>query len=1143
MSARGLQRLISNHTQGIGALSSSATAQASAISRTAVSRTGNGRIALTGPYTGSQDATVDVEILDSGTTQRITIASFQGVGTGEMADLDVTAGTAAQTFTVTCVDAGTPAEQASLALGGVSLLAAGAGVPGNSIEITVDESGLTVTPSDYTLLVDLTEGTEDTEDPGADFGGPFGAADVVPDNAKRIRIGGDTENIYTYWQSIDNGVVKSHFSPPLARAYTAGARIAEVAGSRSVTITDGVSPEVYSSIVTLADLLTAIESGSDLVAVGGVIDVGRSRANTQGTTDLRLRTGARVVDTYGEGTEAAEPGFINTSVGTNASTERVEARCIAAKAEEGGGLGREKWSLKGSVSGELGVIETAEAYTHPDGKFALTVPTRLPAGYDEIPRGSITAEVAYVGRSGDTEPPPVCVDELRVGPDAREGSIRFVYTKRPTGECDCRDTAWERLPAAAACLDPSIAEEVDDVSLDTEYQSRLEDLYQVRSDLYENISPDACAATNVNTDLIDAVIACFASALAEIYSSSAARTEWDAALTELDTDAEDYAGVTQALSTSAAVNTWQASTPYAASSVVVPTTRNGRIYRAVNAGTSDASEPTWPTSSVGATVTDNDIVWEYYRQYWSASTATSLGTLFLHANGYWYEATTAGTTGSTEPDFPTLCGATLSDGTVVWTRRPTTADSGQTAEDAVVTRWCARMDYVRTLAGVVPSFSLASTGISGSSPCWRDPGNAYWWVPEDDIHLPAFTNVQYVGARLAADGSGTIVGTHDFAFVIKVACPSALEEGDSVTINIGNVGGGTYQLDDRLYLITKAAGALPLSGGVDADTDQTWSVKGSTDGNLSDYVLDVDSPALYSSGGVEFRINPGGIAFAEGDRFTFGVEIGQFRYRVDAGSWSSAINITDTSIGDGLTIEFEEGAAPSFVAGDSASFSVEQPYSAANALVPDDEVHAWSGTGATLTAVCSGTVDAICIARHTIPSAATINVQDGASLNENIPWAAGPIVLLLDTALADPTLTITISGATDGEIGWLWAGEAVQFELPASAQRRRVVHRMVRGSGINPAAVRRGRGYGWGASFNGWLRQDDVDAIEAAIDYAKDGGDLPVVWVPQQDIPAESSLVRLPDEIELTDTYNYWNSTTDVRRLRLELELEPWLTS
>jgi len=52
---------------------------------------------------------------------------------------------------------------------------------------------------------------------------------------------------------------------------------------------------------------------------------------------------------------------------------------------------------------------------------------------------------------------------------------------------------------------------------------------------------------------------------------------------------------------------WEAATAYALGDFVVPTTPNGHYYQCTTAGTSDASEPTWPTD--GSTVTDGTVVW------------------------------------------------------------------------------------------------------------------------------------------------------------------------------------------------------------------------------------------------------------------------------------------------------------------------------------------------------------------------------------------------------------------------------------------------------------------------------------------------------------------------------------------------------
>lgn len=53
---------------------------------------------------------------------------------------------------------------------------------------------------------------------------------------------------------------------------------------------------------------------------------------------------------------------------------------------------------------------------------------------------------------------------------------------------------------------------------------------------------------------------------------------------------------------------WQATTAYAEDDIVVPTTENGHRYKCTTAGTSDSSEPTWPTDKAG-TVTDGTVTW------------------------------------------------------------------------------------------------------------------------------------------------------------------------------------------------------------------------------------------------------------------------------------------------------------------------------------------------------------------------------------------------------------------------------------------------------------------------------------------------------------------------------------------------------
>lgn len=53
---------------------------------------------------------------------------------------------------------------------------------------------------------------------------------------------------------------------------------------------------------------------------------------------------------------------------------------------------------------------------------------------------------------------------------------------------------------------------------------------------------------------------------------------------------------------------WIATTAYTLTTRRAPLTRNGHLYEVTTAGTSGASEPTWPTAS-GGTVTDGTVHW------------------------------------------------------------------------------------------------------------------------------------------------------------------------------------------------------------------------------------------------------------------------------------------------------------------------------------------------------------------------------------------------------------------------------------------------------------------------------------------------------------------------------------------------------
>jgi hypothetical protein len=61
---------------------------------------------------------------------------------------------------------------------------------------------------------------------------------------------------------------------------------------------------------------------------------------------------------------------------------------------------------------------------------------------------------------------------------------------------------------------------------------------------------------------------------------------------------------------------WAALTAYALATRRAPITRNGHLYEVSTAGTSGASEPTWPTDA-GSTVVDGTVSWTEVGASWS----------------------------------------------------------------------------------------------------------------------------------------------------------------------------------------------------------------------------------------------------------------------------------------------------------------------------------------------------------------------------------------------------------------------------------------------------------------------------------------------------------------------------------------------
>jgi len=150
---------------------------------------------------------------------------------------------------------------------------------------------------------------------------------------------------------------------------------------------------------------------------------------------------------------------------------------------------------------------------------------------------------------------------------------------------------------------------------------------------------------------------------------------------------------------------WQPNMSVPAGEFIRPTTDNGFVYYALTGGLTGSTEPSWPTAN-GQSVIDNEVTWiamrnrasytmlqpaldylknngnlvtvcfknptNYYQacnpDEWQASTTYNVGDVVRPTtrNGFVYVCTVAGTTGSSEPSWPTNAGDTITDNEITW---------------------------------------------------------------------------------------------------------------------------------------------------------------------------------------------------------------------------------------------------------------------------------------------------------------------------------------------------------------------------------------------------------------------------------------------------------------------------------------------
>jgi hypothetical protein len=311
------------------------------------------------------------------------------------------------------------------------------------------------------------------------------------------------------------------------------------------------------------------------------------------------------------------------------------------------------------------------------------------------------------------------------------------------------------------------------------------------------------------------------------------------------------------------------------------------------------------------------------------------------------------------------------------------------------------------------------------------------------------------------------------------------------------------------------------------------------DGAQDDYPLVTTAPTAYSatigSGSIGFQINPGGIDFALGDTFTFAIEGGRFKWRQDGGSWSSDLDIADTSLASGLSASFTGGAAPSWVAGDRWSFAAEATFGVDNLRKPIDGEFEWTGsTTISITPASDTETVGVAISNHSIPSDAIIHLQGSddnfstTPLDEVVPWRKGDIWHAIAAERAKYRVTIDKGGSAR----WLYLGESTRAEIASGiAELGSLTKRRRLSKPAQRAAVA-------GSVEHSGLSQTAVDAIFDMLDHAGDNDDGLIGIVPN-DARAELGIVRCTnDPVAVEDVQGFQPADIAHSLQSMTLELE-----
>lgn len=529
-----IQQILSNDRNHARAaiIGASSVRPAAALETLAVTRAGNGRVKLAGAYTGHAAADIDIEITTGGTTPRASQPVFHGIGSGALDISVVDPAAVEQGITLTLADLGVNTEAAGLDVREVRIVARNPGAAGNSIRITIAPS-LTETATAWALIAAWPASSPTQTGDQWNFGAlPLRANGELDAASPRVRFGTDP-TVYRLYREYKSGAWHYGTSPALDRDIPAGTPVRAISGGYDVSITNGPTTESYAAIITFYELLSAL-TASALLDVAGVVAADR-RIGGQAAIDIPLRTSAWLFAVGGK------VQLDQIAVPPDAPTQAVTIRCINADT-----VGRERWSVSGSVSGALAPAVTGDAYTSAAASFL--VPTIAPATADG---GEWSFKYEPAAREAAQGIPSVCLRPFRFGRNARARTVTFRYQPRPPADCKCSD-----MPAIAidlACLGFEGDATMPGGITDPIYVDRVKALYTWREGFVQANTSAGDAANPYQTfyaemrdiNLADGALQIMLGALPQVYEEPSALAEWDLMWVDIKDDLAVLAAINQ----------------------------------------------------------------------------------------------------------------------------------------------------------------------------------------------------------------------------------------------------------------------------------------------------------------------------------------------------------------------------------------------------------------------------------------------------------------------------------------------------------------------------------------------------------------------------------------------------------------------